>query len=819
MVIPPPGSDPAAIALYVDRLVREADQDPNRQAWLAEVGRDFNLYLGNHFDTPAPADTIRLVLNRIQNAVIALVAIQAGDQPKITFSPRETGEPPICYLNTKMPAAMPVMQRMFAAGEDPTQPLDDNLAAALKEAIAQGQLMVARAAQTGMAPPQVPPKELLIEVNDQSAAAALQTVFDGMWDAAGAPYIFVENILNKNILGWQPTLYEFDDDELAGGMDKKHVLTNVHPKQVFLDPLNTDSSKWQYAVYDQPISADEAKSKWPQLSDQIDFAAKEGVILPPGAKHYEIAAMYHQAFQRHMVVVRTAWVRYQPYPLKPEQALAMGLVVQPPAPDAAPSTAPSSAPLQSAIEPPAPEAMQTPAGDAATTQPGPASEEPMQTGAPPSPGTPGVQGAMPNEMQPGGAILPQPPNGWAKLEDPGVTFGNQRPDNPAERIPQGQSSAYFLPGTDGAAVNPQHKLWPRRFSIRQITVVANLAVDDRECELGEIPLPTNRNLPIPFSPYGQGEPKRLEGVQMAINRLLSSMVTHHAYNAYPPELILASVVNKMDEAMRNARSKPGQRIIVPDDLLNVLRNDLKNALQTVDVPQMPADFWKLLELLLKLIDEEGNQSDVMQGNAEPGWSGEIVKALQNAASQVVKGKSMFTEFYLTRLARLMESAIVDRMTPDDWAKYVSKYPPQAIEALHTRNKSLDRNVSVKVTSASGSAEQAQTQQLLGARQLGVPIPDPMIMERLGVDPDAAQQQQTDWLRNQQAMAGTMAGMGMANVTGAAGAKNGTTLNPAPAASSPSAGSALNGQQVTAPDGSQTEPQGSAIMMLPGQVTG
>jgi hypothetical protein len=100
-------------------------------------------------------------------------------------------------------------------------------------------------------------------------------------------------------------------------------------------------------------------------------------------------------------------------------------------------------------------------------------------------------------------------------------------------------------------------------------------------------------------------------------------------------------------------------------------------------------------------------------------------------------------------------SIINRLTPADWHRYMSMYPVQAVAALHQRVKSLDVDISVKITSASGASEQAETQQLIAAKQSGIPISDPEIMERLNVDPDVQAQRQSDWARKQAITAGVM----------------------------------------------------------------
>jgi hypothetical protein len=203
----------------------------------------------------------------------------------------------------------------------------------------------------------------------------------------------------------------------------------------------------------------------------------------------------------------------------------------------------------------------------------------------------------------------------------------------------------------------------------------------------------------------------------------------------------------MDESLRKCRARPGQRLEVPDDLL-ASGMKITEIIANLDTGVIPPDFWKLLQFLVDMIDREGNQSDVMSGNAAPGWSGDAIASLQNAASQVIEAKSMHTEIYLRDVARQMAHCIINRMGPDDWRRYCSKYPVAAMEALHSRAKCLECDISVQIQSGSGAAKQSQTNGLIAAKQNGVPVSDPEIMERLGVDPDVQIQRQADFMRKQ-----------------------------------------------------------------------
>ena len=628
--LPAAGTDPAGTAAFVDACVRECWDDPRRQAWDADADRAMNLYLGSHWQTNADDGMLRLVINRVQNCIISLVAVQAGDPPKIEFVARERGDPPLVFCNTNTPGGQMLAQELIAGGMNPNAAIPDPMSHQIMERAEAGEQMK----MAGLMAPGMLTKDDIVEVNDATAAEAVQTVFDAMWDQSDCQALFVENVLYKNILGWQPTLYEFDD------VEKKHVLTNVNPRQVFFDRLRSDLSRQQYAVYDEPISLEEAVALYPDFSQRLRDASNTGSLQFPGARMYTPAGDLQTArFDRGMVVIRHAWFRNQPFPMSAEQAISTG---------------------------------------AATEREG--------------------------------LMYVSGPDGIERE----VTLGG--------------------PG------------WPMRYGIRQVKILIDGVVDDRECETVDIPLPVNVNVPVPFSPYGQGEPIRLQGLQSALNRVISCIVTHQSYNAFPPEYMAQGVVDAMDKAIRDMRTRPGSRVVVPDYLITQLQ-DIRKIVATGDTPAISADVWKLLDFLVQMIDKEGNQSDVMQGNASASWSGETVNALQNAASQVIRGKSLYTETYLRRLARLMVHSIHTRMDATDWARYCGKWPVQAIEAIRSRSKSVDVDFSVQIRSGSGSSRQSETTALVMAGQSGAPVSPQTLLGRFDLDPKVELRNTVQWQRD------------------------------------------------------------------------
>ena len=95
---------------------------------------------------------------------------------------------------------------------------------------------------------------------------------------------------------------------------------------------------------------------------------------------------------------------------------------------------------------------------------------------------------------------------------------------------------------------------------------------------------------------------------------------------------------------------------------------LPDCIMHLPAPVLPADFWKMLDFLITMMDKEGNQADVASGNAAPGWSGEAISSLQNAHNQLVRASGLSTEDWLRDLTELKINSIVHLMSPEDCAR-------------------------------------------------------------------------------------------------------------------------------------------------------
>lgn len=768
---------------YIDRLVLESVT--RRLPLEPAADRNLNLYLGYHWETAAPNDFVdRITVNRILNAIIAQVAVQTEQQPRVKFTPRESLEPPIYYINTKLdtsptPEVLALLQSIppetqasdAATGQMP-RPLTDQEVQMVEAAIDNASRMAqATGQQTTI------PADILIGVTDRTASESVQTIFDAKWDECDGDFKVGENLLFNGVVGWQWMMFEWDDDRSLP------ILRNVPWLQVHIDPLATDVRDAQYVIYDQAISADEASALFPELEAEIRLQAMPGTLRPAGTQ-YRQTSVYNTVFQRDMITLRTAWLRNQPVLLTPEEAMARGLITSELKTDTTPvvcscgvgETMPMSqhtegcdcregytppdvlaglvsydgnAPGQT--EPTTDDAGLQSDVDAATPTETEGTNEDVAT----------KEEAESTDSQPAGTDQPGDEAGETDAEEGSESQSEEADEvlsGPEAALPPShkvvQTTIYRLakskggvqtgdPDEPGDEVKPGERSWPSRPILRQIRTIVNAAVDDRECEFVDIPMCLNINIPIPYSPYGQGEPERLQGLQMAINSVISDMVTHWHMHAQPAEFIPESVNQALPSfAQKQYTATPGTKFIVPDNIMQQLQGKMG---WYMDPPKIPADAVGLLQLLLKLIDDESEQSEVLQGKASASWSGEAINALQHAARGSIGWKSRRTEFMLKHLVRLIEGCIVHRMPIAEKMRYVRKYPEQVWDAMQSRIINLEHGISVEIASGSGAKKTNDQQNDRALYELGLLSPQ-SVLESSNRDPKLELSQKIQWAR-------------------------------------------------------------------------
>ncbi len=700
LTLPPPSQSntPEAkqkIAQYVDGLVREhfARQAESGDLWgRSQINLDLYRY-ARRYDK----GTGKIRVWKIQNAVESNVAIQTSKRPKFILRQRSTGQPPHWYYNA---ASAPQGFADAMNNLNPDVPLKDEEVKLLQQLIQQSQ---DEAAMTG-ATPRISPT-ILVRVDDAVIRRAANDVLDAKFDAAdGVPYTR-ENVRYTNIFGYSFAKVTYNDNE------RRPVFRNIEPVCVAVDSTKTRVKEMAYVVEDQFLGLHEALQEYPspEMQAAIKLNAQTGNPAMPGSPGYPVF-WRKKYFQREVVIVRTAWIRHQPYPLTAEEAIHLGKVVSEEVDDTptAPETPPT--PLSSAQ------------ADIAL---------PMETpDAPP-----------PDQLTP---VAPD-------MGD----VGEQPPGNPVQP-PAQVRLAYYAVGPDGQPDRTTEVTFPNeqmvRYSIREILIVAGKTYEDKECERVDIPIVQNVNIPIPFTPWGQGEPERLERIASAYNNVVTDIVVSGEYATSPAEITTNEVVKANPRLAGNAYTQPGNLYVVDSATWLMLGGDKGQPLiQTIMPPPTPPDQWKREQMLNGIINDSSDAAAVLRGDS-PGAdsSGRAIESLQSAGTSVIISKGAGTEDMLTDLGRIVMGDIVMRNTPEQLAEDFPKYSVWIWKEIHRRwmEHYLFCNLVVEIASGGAASRERRANTLIQARAMNVAVSQPEIMDAMDLDSDEQITRESEFVRAQ-----------------------------------------------------------------------
>lgn len=688
--LPPMGrigeDDHSIVSTYLAGLARESADA--RAAW--DIIADDNLHIYTYGDLSYTYGSDRVVVNEIQNAVIAATDLQTREAPTASLEPVETGEPAVSYwagppqvgmqVGVPLPSIQPMTDPLSGA-PIPLQPLDPLMADALRAMAGQGMLKT----------------EWIVDVDDKLVADTFQLVFDVYWARSGTDRFIRQNLLTTNVIGWTMPLYEFDDDE------QRHVLRHMSIRQTYIDPNAEDIADAAYAGVDMVLDADQAISLYPDLAEDITAHALRGQPDRPDEMTSWGESM-DRDYQRPMIVIRVFWLRDQAIPMGVDEAVNGGHV-------------------QQAEFPPMEKSSEITDIDGGT---GDRAVEGVRQGMGGGEGVAddaSASGTLKNptnsEVVQAPAVLQQPPR---------IGFVNRAGDE----------------------VEPSGPGWPTHRGIRQITVIAGNVVDDRECEHFDIPLLHNVNLPLPGRPWGMGEPFRLYSLQRGRSRMLDALVEHCEYFKAPITTISRSMYESLPDEFKDGFTKPGMFFIVPDDQWALSGGKL-TAIQ--DPPTTPPALVQMQQVLRTEIGEQSGHTDVLRGiSPSAGMSGKALDTLQQGATSMIGFKSQRTGDMIHRLARLMLHSIVHRLSADDIGRIIKRYPPDVLAAICERGRQAEWEIKVIVASGSGSTLQAKKQEALNEYQVGAMSME-SLREVLGLDHQQEEERTKAQLTQQMQMAG------------------------------------------------------------------
>jgi hypothetical protein len=635
--------------------------------------------LGDHWDRTAPENIRHFTINKVLGLVLSHTAAETEQDPSIKISPTSLGEEPRCiYFKPKggrklMRLALRglIAQQGYSTAQ--IQGLEPIEIGAYEE-------LTQPDPATGAKPPMTMDDFWVVDAKLLSKMA--QDLFDHYWQKAAGYVSFIECEYLSNTFGHQPWLLEIQPEPW------RLVISCPHIMNVLIDPTCTTIENADSVVFDSVISVDRAKALNPQMTELFDAAARQGVNTASGTG-FQLGAIYDSIdWQRNMVVIRTLWERHYRFPLTVEQALASGKVVTQPMDAQHAETEGIVKPFAKPEEPPA----ETPAESEDTDDATEPVEEPVEPADETAPGIPDP------EEQPGDGL-----DGIPAPEEPAFTH-TLDDGTPVHAGSELWPQAFYL-AESGERVDPDMPDWPFRIGVRELQILRDhdRVIFDGEVELSDIPMAWNRNIIIPHSPYGLGEPANVEPLQQFVNRLATNIFNIVRFYAYPAQVMPQSVKDSLERAGQALFSAPNTCMGIDDELYERFAQTMKGNGFTVPTPEMPESVIRLLNLMLEVFDRLGGNVDVMQGTPpSSSMSGAALAQLTANAKGPLGLKSKFSEHALTRMATLVIDALMRLMPEEEWAKHQREYPPHVFQAIREAMVETDWTVEVQLVSGRGA---------------------------------------------------------------------------------------------------------------------
>lgn len=658
-------------SVIVQRIADQADEVRfDRDPWADITDTNMEVFLFG--DSPRPVDPDVITVNDIQNAVNSDVVIQTREKHIPELTPVETGDRgEIYHLD-------PALQQFDANGDpipldpaevlqlmQPTQALGpDGLPAV--DPVTNGPAL-----KPGLAP------SSFVHVNDKFQADFWGKVFDRYWRRSGIDGWYRRALTNSEVKGWLVATYGWNAAE------KKHRLRTLQSvRQGYIDCQAETLDEANHAGVDLVIDANEAVQLAPEYAEHIRENASIG--MPDRMDGIVSLGRADRDYKRPVVLLRVWFMRNEPFPLSRDEALAAGLVEERPLP---------------------------PSGDDV------------------------FEGVLVEELEDGpvdtaAAKLGQLVEGFAADEDADQGADDSLPDGsgqPAGDVPPaagaelataGMPTALFLAGTDEQVIEGKSASWPTRPGIRQVTVIANKKVDDREVEHFDIPMIHFVNRPVPGTPWGIGEPMFLSALQKARNRMLRSMVTYTEHFKNPACAMPESVAAKLEAEYGTAYVDPGVVLRIPDAIWREHGGKID---AFYEPPQLPPGVFQMEAKLGQEINKQAGQPDVRRGELPSAQtSGRAVGMLLETSTEQVAQKAANAADALSRLAKLMHFTHVHRLSVLDLKAIHSKYPEHVIRASQRKARTGEWDIDVDVHAGTAQLIAAKRQEAMQLWQMRDP---------------------------------------------------------------------------------------------------
>lgn len=314
MAQPPVNTQDADVCTTILRLKLEAMTTRDHFIGWAEVGSNYYHHGTNDVGDDGSILTDSIIIQDIQNNVVTSTNLETQEAPKPKLTVVDPGSPPLFFwaLDPQIAVQLGIPPAEVGPSLDPTTQMPVPPAGLSPQSLAIVQQAIAA---------QLLPPTAISEVSPTEARNMWQRIFDVVWARSEPDEWFENNCLAKNVYGWQPATFEFDDRE------KKGIFKNIPLRQVFIDPTVERIEDAAYVIIDKVIDTQIAKKLYPQFADQIEeFSQESGSIMRP-PNTLQMGEQYETThYQRPVVTLTVAFFRDQETYMDADDAVAAGQV-------------------------------------------------------------------------------------------------------------------------------------------------------------------------------------------------------------------------------------------------------------------------------------------------------------------------------------------------------------------------------------------------------------------------------------------------------------------------------------------------------------
>jgi hypothetical protein len=262
---------------------------------------------------------------------------------------------------------------------------------------------------------------------------------------------------------------------------------------------------------------------------------------------------------------------------------------------------------------------------------------------------------------------------------------------------------------------------PVRPVVRQVTIIGEAVVLDHPSpwmleDDAEMPVGWVRNIEIPGSPYGMGEPERIESAQRAINQLMHDLTLSIRFNSQPERVLPESMRDTSPNAKADLGSRPDRVHYIADGLFSAVGGRINLFLERAPPPVAAVE---MLRFLVDQIDDLGGSPDVLQGRPTyAGQSGRAVTSLQEAAMSPMSLRASNLEQAVCRVWRLAAHAAITFMREEEQARLWSMHGPETVKLFMARAKSMHYDANCEINLGGDTNRASKRVEAMENRQIG-----------------------------------------------------------------------------------------------------